>query len=121
MVHTIVADLMPPKGVRRLDAARHPEIRTALTSSLLEKARQAQVHLDRVEIEVTQGGAILILRLEAASLEAAEAVARPLVVATLRDHEQLAEWRVASCGVRFDRLSVEQSFYAQAEPDDGLT
>ena len=119
MVHTIVADLMPPEGVRRLDAARHPEIRTALTSTLLEQARRAQVQLDGVEIEVTQGGAILVLRLQAASLELAEAAARPLVAAALRNHRQLAGWRIASCGVPVDRLSLEQSFYPPAEPDDG--
>lgn len=120
MVYAIVADLMPPERIRRLDAARHPEIWTALTSTLLQEARRAEVQLDRVQIEVTQGGAILVLKLQAATLEVAEAVARLLVAATLRNHEQLADWRIASCGVRFDRLRLEEGFHVQAERDDGL-
>lgn len=118
MVFTIVADLMPPERVRWLDAARHSEIRTVLTSTLLHQARRSELHLQRVQVEVTHGGAIVVLKLEAPTLEEAEAKAKLLVAATLRSHEQLAQWRIASCAVRLDRLRLEESFYTEAESDE---
>jgi hypothetical protein len=118
MVYTIVADLMLPERVQRLDGAQRTEVRSALARALLQQARQSQVRLRRVEMEVTQGGAILVLEVQAPTLEEAEAVAELLVAAMLRSDEQLSGWRIASCAARFDRLRLEESLYSLTEDDD---
>lgn len=118
MVYSIVADLMLPGRVQRLDGAQRVEVRSALAWAVLHQARRSEIPLHRVDVEVTQGGAILVLELEAPTLEKAEAVAELLVAAMLRSHGQLSGWRIASCAARFDRLRLEEGLYSLTEDDD---
>lgn len=118
MVRTIVVDLMPPERVQRLDRAQRRELRSALAWALLHQARQSEIPLQRVDIEVTQGGAILALEIQAPALEEAEAIAELLVTTMLHSHERLSGWRIASCAARFDRLRLEEGLYLLTEDDD---
>jgi hypothetical protein len=118
IVYTIVADLMLPERIQRLDGAQRVEVRTALAWAALHEARRSEIPLHGVEMEVTQGGAVVVLDFQAPTLEEAEAAAELLVAAMLRSHERLSGWRIASCAARFDRLRLEESFYSLTE-DDG--
>jgi hypothetical protein len=118
IVHTIVVDLMPPEHVQRLDSAHRMEVRSALAWAVLHQARGSEIPLRRVDMEVTQGGAILALEIQAPTLEEAEAVVELLVAAVLHSHEKLSGWRIASCAARFDRLRLEESLYSLTEDDD---
>jgi hypothetical protein len=122
----ISIDLKLPAGSAHLDPLQ-AEGAGSLLDRVLDQVEGAEgsdggeVAVDRYWVGAHPEGAIVLLVLDADSLEIAEAAARDIMMEVLERSELLSEWVIAKCEVGFDERFAEAGLQAadgtQVPPD----
>ena len=114
-------DLKPPADSPHLDPLQVEGV-GSLLDRILDQVDGAQgtdgedVAVDRYWVGAHPEGTLVLLVLDADSLEIAEAAAREIMVEVLERSELLTSWRIAGCEVGFDQRFAEAGLQAADGP-----
>jgi hypothetical protein len=121
MEYGVSLDLHLPSGAGPLDPLQREGAGALLTGVLdqisgADGEDGADVEVDRHWVGVHPEGALVLLVVDAESLEVAEHAARDIMLQVLEHTELLTDWQIASCEVGFDERFVQAGLEAADGP-----